>query len=272
MKLIKPYFEILEQKDLFQHIELCGRTAYKSENKTTKASAKPFVDMIINKKHTAVLEHGTVYLNIPPEEWKVADNYKANKYSVVRLGTTFYYTTTNYRVLVENGWLDDLKYMCEPTEFHERRISVKFVCDRGILAEFTRHRVFSFVAESTRFCNYSKDKFGNELTFIIPCWITDLEERFDKEYHHTMNDNNKKWFDLCIDVEQVYNDMIKEGWKPQQARSVLPNSLKTELIMTGTIEQWNGFFNLRCATDAHPQARELAISLQDEFKRLSLIK
>ena len=180
------------------------------------------------------------------------------------------YITTNYRVLVENDWLDDLKYLSNPGLFHPRRTTVKFICDRGVSHEFVRHRVFSFAQESTRYCNYTKDKFNNELTFIIPCWIKDLEE--DNyyaycEYHHSKNDASKRWFDSCMSAEFVYTNLIEEGWKPQEARTILPNSLKTELIMTGFDYDWQNFFKLRCAPNAHPQAKELADILKDKFNK-----
>ena len=130
--------------------------------------------------------------------------------------------------------------------------------------------IFNFFQESTRFCNYSKNQFNNELTFIIPYWIKDLEERFDEEYnycahaeyHHAKDDENKTWYDICLNSEYEYNKLISKGWTPQQARSILPNSLKTELIMTGTTSQWHDFFKLRWANDAHPQMRELTIPLK----------
>ena len=157
--------------------------------------------------------------------------------------------------------------------------------------EFVRHRVFSFAQESTRYCNYSKDKFGNELTFIIPCWADSLALQEVKgtiinhdeygnligEYYYHLTGKEESWFkpweitpernfiaNLQIS-EQLYLELLNQGWKPQQARAVLPNSLKTELIMTGTIDQWKGFFKLRDAKDAHPQARELAQPLHEEF-------
>ena len=187
MKLIKQSFEIWNQpaglEGVYKQIERVGRVCYKSEDKITEDSAKPFVDRMIKSGHGAMLEHGTVYMFMPigcdKHDYHVAWKYHKNKYSkvIIRnehflLNKNGYYITTNFRVLVENGWLDDLKYICDPTEFHERRVCVHFVCDRGILAEFTRHRVFSFSAESTRYCNYSKNKFGNEVTFIEPCWST----------------------------------------------------------------------------------------------------
>lgn len=289
MKLIKPSFEIWEQpsglEGVYKQIERVGRVCYKSEDKITEDSAKPFVDRMIKSGHGAMLEHGTVYLKVfnVIENSELIDKYKPNKYSVVKEGTEVYNChgdilyggckciTTNYRVLVENGWLDDLKYICKPTEFHEKRITVHFVCDRGVSHEFVRHRVMSFAQESTRYCNYSKDKFGNELTFIIPCWIKDLEEKSylaHAEYHHTKEDASKQWYDVCMNSEFVYEDLIRLGWKPQEARAVLPNSLKTELVVTGFTSDWNHFFDLRArgTTGApHPQAKELAEPLMKEF-------
>jgi thymidylate synthase (FAD) len=289
MKLIKPSFEIWEQpsglEGVYKQIERVGRVCYKSEDKITEDSAKPFVDRMIKSGHGAMLEHGTVYLKVfnVIENSELIDKYKSNKYSVVKEGTEVYNChgdilygsckciTTNYRVLVENGWLDDLKYICKPTEFHEKRITVHFVCDRGVSHEFVRHRVMSFAQESTRYCNYSKDKFGNELTFIIPCWIKDLEEKSylaHAEYHHTKEDASKQWYDVCMNSEFVYEDLIRLGWKPQEARAVLPNSLKTELVVTGFTSDWNHFFDLRArgTTGApHPQAKELAEPLMKEF-------
>ena len=160
MKLIKPSFEILEQlpglEGLYKQIELAGRTCYKSEDKITEDSAKEFVDRMIKSGHGAMLEHGTVYLKskeIPTINGFFSDlnKYANNKYSWTHLENDILYVTTNLRVLVENGWMDDLQYICEPTEYHERRITVKFVCDRGVSHEFVRHRTMSFAQESTRY-------------------------------------------------------------------------------------------------------------------------
>lgn len=150
--------------------------------------------------------------------------------------------------------------------------------------EFVRHRVFSFAQESTRYCNYAKDKFGSEITFINPCWISDfhLGNQYSKdiveEYRNFENwaDNPETsellfLYSLAVS-EQNYLNLLSNGWKPQQARAVLPNSLKTELIMTGTVKQWEGFFKLRDANDAHPQARELAQPLHEEFIRRGWLK
>lgn len=165
MRLIKPSFEIIEQEPglegIYKAIELAGRNCYKSESNIKEGSAKEFVDRMIKSKHLAMCEHGTVYLKDTYDvstigSWRrsIGGKYSSNKYSVVNTDRMCdfqgIYITTNFRVLVENNWLDDLQYLCDPTEFHEKRITVKFICDRGVSHEFVRHRVFSFAQESTR--------------------------------------------------------------------------------------------------------------------------
>jgi thymidylate synthase (FAD) len=263
MKLVKPSFEIWEQsaglEGVYKQIEKVGRVCYKSEDKITEDSAKPFADRMIKSGHGAMLEHGTVYLKF--ETLTCAEKYLNNKYSEVRTCYGSFYVTTNLRVLVENGWLDDLQYICEPTEYHERRVTVHFVCDRGVSHEFVRHRVMSFAQESTRYCNYSKDKFGGEITFVLPNWMTSpIWDENDKAGHIFLQTMKIS--------EDVYLELLSEGWIPQQARAVLPNSLKTELVVTGFTSDWNHFFDLRArgTTGApHPQAKELAEPLMKEF-------
>lgn len=296
MKLIKPSFEIWEQgaslEGVYKQIERAGRVCYKSEDKITETSAKEFVERMIKSGHGAMLEHGTVYLFCDRGILEVGDTGRCrsitelshNKYSKSKWLEDGLYITTNYRVLVENDWLDTLKYICEPTEYHAKRHTVKFICDRGISHEFVRHRVMSFAQESTRYCNYSKDKFGNELTYIIPCWINIPEgsyELFEEDdsiqglYCHCLSDKEwvtkdfgtKAFLRNCDDAEQNYFELLKQGWKPQEARAVLPNSLKTELVVTGFASDWEHFFKLRDAGSAHPQAGELAQPLHIEFLR-----
>lgn len=298
MKLIKPSFEIWEQptglEGAYKQIEKVGRVCYKSEDKITEDSAKPFVNRMIKSGHGAMLEHGTVYLFCPTEEYvdsngdvqyyNPLEKYQNNNYSALVDSNEGIYVTTNLRVLVENGWMGDLQYLCEPTEFHEKRVTVHFVCDRGVSHEFVRHRVMSFAQESTRYCNYSKDKFGNELTFIIPEWCPEIREGsnkgwdpcsiYDKLYlQHLQNAENTYFALLKQWDERVPDKRYKSGfknnpWTPQQARAVLPNSLKTELVVTGFTSDWNHFFDLRArgTTGApHPQAKELAEPLMREF-------
>ena len=285
MKLCKPLFEIWEQsaglEGVYKMIEYAGRVCYKSEDKITEDSAKPFVDRMIKSGHGAMLEHGTVYLQY--ETVKSAINplikYYLNKYSKVKAKegaieeTMRLFVTTNLRVLVENNWLKDLEYICEPTEFHEKRITVHFVCDRGISHEFVRHRVMSFAQESTRYCNYSKDKFGNELTFIIPNWVNTHCPNKEQEGPSVPD---MEWSSAMLNAEASYKILLKMGWTPQQARAVLPNSLKTELVMTGFISDWKHFFRVRSRIaetgKPHPQAQELTDPLMDEFIKRGIME
>lgn len=275
MKLINSSFEILEQvpgiQGVKKQIELAGRTCYKSEDKITDTSCEEFVNRMVNSGHGAMLEHGTVYLYRTfesKEECMYSDftlNYHENPFSkIVRVrddmanpkGKQHLYITTNYRVLVENGWLDDLQYQCEPTEHHEKRITVKFILPISISREFIRHRTFSFAEQSTRYCNYSKSKFNGELTFIIPYWYDQSDEGFESS---------------CQYYEDTYMMAIETGLKAQEARELLPLCTKTELVMTGFVSDWEHFFKLRCHSTAHPQARELAIPLKDKFVELNYI-
>ena len=272
MKLIKPTVEIIEQEPgiegIYKQIEKAGRTSYKSEDHITKDSAKKFTDMLEKAGHGAALEHGTVYLNVPKGKWnEIVDDHNFNFYDCPYIAwgersNKSVLLTTNYRVIVEHHMEDLLKYVCEWTPYHERRITVKFICDRGVSHEFVRHRVFSFMQESTRYCNYSKDKFGNEITFCAPSWLSSTE-------YTEMNSEERIFFRSCEHAEYDYLRLISKGWKPQQARAVLPNALKTELVMTGTIEQWKGFFALRSpkygAKGPHPDAAYLADMLYDKF-------
>ena len=286
MKLIKSSYEILESQGYLKDIELTGRTCYKSSDKITEDSAKGFVERMIKSGHGAMLEHGTIYLLLKGYlSDSIVENYYENKYSNCNCAYNSaldWAVTTNYRVLVENDWLDDLKYLCEPTKYHEKRIGVRFICDRGVSHEFVRHRVFSFAQESTRYCNYSKDKFGNELTFITPCWFSDLEKNMclaisDKLFVDNMGLFRNELPQLSSylislkESEKRYFKLLNLGWIPQQARSVLPNSLKTELIMTGFVSDWKHFFELRDSEAAHPQARELAQPLHEEFIKRKLL-
>lgn len=353
MKLIKSSFEILPQEEelygIYKQIELAGRTCYKSEDKITEDSAKGFVDRMIKSGHGAMLEHGTVYLQLtntsPITGYKYRDN-KYSKYVEIRNREKDFpivnkYITTNYRVIMQGNystysealennfdknWLSDLEYLCEPTEYHEKRVTVKFICDRITGESFLRHRSFlditkelenivdlndfdfSYARESTRFCNFSKDKFSNQLTYIIPTNITIPEGIYKWEDSNPLltaggdietygyDDSSNLWI---LDEDGIYNDykrhydnyeatelymkslqisednylgLINLGWKPEQARYVLNFSLFSPLVMTGFISDWKEFFKLRCDKTAHPDARALAIPLEQEFIKLGYIK
>ena len=196
MRIIEPYFEILDELDgkkMLQKIERIGRVCYKSEDLITEDSAEKFIRNILKRGHESVIEH--------------------------------------------------------------EKISVKMVCDRGVTHEIVRHRVASYSQESTRYCNYQKDKFGNELTFIKPVfWKEDSPEY-------------ALWKESMQQIEDQYMKLIEMGASAQEARSILPNSLKTEIVVTMNLRDWRHFFRLRTASAAHPQIREIAGMVLEEFRR-----
>lgn len=216
MKIINASYEILRPNPLdgiaeLKHLELCARTAYKSEDKITKdgESAKRMIKRLIESGHESTLEHGGM--------------------------------------------------------------TVKFIVDRGVSHEIVRHRLASYTQESTRYCNYSKDKFGQEITVIEPCFLgkdllgPDPENvrSFDADWERQVMSYD--WYDACLEAEKRYFAMLDKGYTPQEARSVLPNSLKTEVIMTANWREFRHFLKLRSAPDAHPQIREVAIPLLNEL-------
>lgn len=279
MRLINSKIEEIEQQNGLigakKNIEIAGRTCYKSEDKITDDSCEEFVERMINSKHYSMLEHGTIYMTVDLEEThdiQTPMKYMNNKYSKVVFENGTYYITTNYRVIVEKEWYDDLKYITDRTEHHERRRTYRFICDRGVSHELVRHRTMSFAQESTRYCNYNKDKFNNELTFIIPIWLEDKLPEGNYTYwdgdwcdlekmciqHASDNSLEDKFLSSLQSSEDYYNMFINEGLKPQEARQILPNALKTEVIVTAFDSDWNHFFELRCPTSAHPDVRKLA--------------
>ena len=190
MRIVSPGFEILTPVDseaILKHIELCGRTCYKSEKKITDESCRTFVQSIIKRGHEAVLEHFN--------------------------------------------------------------ITVMFICDRGVSHEIVRHRLASYCQESTRYCNYSKDDFSGEITVVEPFYLQPDTLAYNA------------WKEACEAAEAAYFSLLDWGCTPQEARAVLPNSLKTEVVMTANLREWRHFFKLRCATAAHPQMREVATPL-----------
>lgn len=279
MRLIKSSFQIIKPTgytidDIYKSIELAGRVSYKSEDKITEDSAKKFVDMLIKRKHYSPLEFGTVYLKIDNSN-DIVLVLNLNPYTKCKQVQDICYATTNLRVLIEHDAMWLLKYLCEPTEYHEKRYTVKFICSRSISHEFVRHRTFSFMQESQRYCNYYLEKFNKEVTCIQPVWFT--HDLIDKSFingtigllKHSPVDgyttNEEIFIRNLMNDEEWYMDLLSNGLKPEEAREILPNATKTELFMCGTQSNWEHFFELRCAPNAHPQARELAIPLREEF-------
>lgn len=295
---------------MYQHIEKCGRTCYRSSDKITEDSAKPFVERMIKSNHTAMLEHGTVYLtrrlrtdDIEGKRW--VSKYFLNKYSrhksnliesdyvpldKQRIGESVQgvfdiYITTNLRVIIENHWEDDLKYVCEPTGYHEKRYTLLCTTALHCYKDLTRHRVFSFAIESTRYCNYSKDKFGGELSFIIPTWCEipagDYPCHFDDEANFILEGTsfgelgirgaNKIFMLHCGLAEHDYKTLIEYEWQAQQAAEVLPQCIKGDMIITGFEDDWKHLLDLRYygTTGApHPMVKELAALMKEELEKL----
>lgn len=294
MKLVKQSFEILEQKDfslkgIKQFIERCGRVCYKSEDKITDTSYEKFVDMLERKDHARPLEFGTVHLKMP---WSNFNNFvgfcisKAVwdscwiKYHVDRDSEDkTVYITTNYRYYKRlkslrplYGYINIAEFFIEEdNEYYPKRYTVHFITSRGIMDEFRTHVGLSHLAESTRYCNYSKNKFNNVVTFVIPNWCKSLVEGSIQEYSpFEINTDEAIFMNSIQNAQNSYLSLLKEGWTPQQAREVLPLSVKSELISCGFGSAWCNFFYRRCAKDAHPMAREIAIPLQDKFKEMGL--
>ena len=267
MRLIESKAEYIPQEEglegVYKQIELAGRTAYHSQDKITPDSAKDFVGRMIKSKHGAALEHGTIYLIVTHKgamETLLYTDYLNNKYSKILHSqeTNYFYITTNLRVMYENNWLGDLQHLCSPTEFHEKRYTMRFTCSRAIAQELTRHRVFSFLMESQRYINYSKEKHGGEITYIIPSWF---EQRtiFHKESLpndvvlgakvsskiNSYNDREMVALKAFALSERNYMYLLSSKMTPQQARDVLPNATKTELIMTGFASDWRHVMDLR---------------------------
>ena len=314
MQLIQPTFEIIEQepglKGIYKAIEYPGRICYGSTDKITEDSAEEFVHRLERANHGAPMEHGAVYLhitrNVDMDEWmspgaeyskydELLEFYTNNEYSKVNEKINaglkdHLYISTNYRVLFENNRLDDLKYLCEPTKYHHKRVTVKFICNVGVSREYNRHRKDSINEESTRYCNYSKDKYGNEISVIennhmFGDRLKDLEE--DNESYTLQDYCRWIWFSNGefndIDywlfankaAEFSYIGLTQKcGWKAQDARDILPIDTKSILVHSAFIEDWKHFFDLRAigTTGApHPQAKELAEPLMNEFKNRKLI-
>ncbi|HBN46636.1 MAG TPA: thymidylate synthase [Prevotella sp.] len=295
MKIIQPQFEIWPQAPgidgMYRQIERVGRVCYKSEDHCTPTSARPFVERMLKNRHLAMLEHGTVYLQVAAKagnQDSTQARYDRNKFSVVRVHDGVAYVTTNLRVLAENDWMDDLQLLCEPTEHHERRVTVHFTTQIAITREFNRHRVDSMAEQSTRYCNYSKDKFGSEIAINLPLFVDSLPQ---DDYADSIACGNvalegnylvdlarkvatgeatdiENWLFANAAAERAYMNLVAAGRKPQEARVVLPLDTNTELVHTAFVSDWKHFFDLRAlgTTGApHPDAKALALPLYQRF-------
>lgn len=293
MKLYNQSFEFIYQSDGFdgmiQHIERAARICYKSEDRITEGSAQKFVDNMIKSKHTSTLEHGTVYLKLPklyvdkPESAMYTLDFLHNKYSVVKFynDDPYNYVTTNYRVIIEKHLEKALQYQCDYIYGkHERRITIKFITNLQVSHELVRHRTMSFSQESSRYCNYTKGKFGGELGFIKPLWLD--EENLNKVIEGKKEGicaysdlRESYWYIAMEQMEHCYlNDIEAFNAKPQEAAQFLPKATKTEIVVTGTVSQWKTLLDMRAlgSTGApHPQMKELMLPLYITMRNLNIL-
>lgn len=282
MKLIRQDFNIVNQKgfsikDIKKHIEYCARISYKSQDRITDDSYEKFVNMLEKRDHTRPLEFGTVHLKM------ILPDFEGFIHSLLTIGMLnniwikhaykgdVIYITTNYRY-----YLDIIKYFPnvkkyfteEDNEYYPKRYTVHFITSRGIMDEFRTHVGLSHLAESSRYCSYDKNRFGNELTFIIPNWVNTNCPNKEQEGPSVAS---IEWSTAMLDAEASYMNLIKMGCTAQEAREVLPLSIKSELISCGFEDAWSNFFYRRCAKDAHPMAREIATKVKDKFKELGYV-
>jgi thymidylate synthase (FAD) len=311
MEFLVAGFEIIEQKPglqgVYEACELPGRICYGSQDKIEPGSAEPFIKRLMKSNHGAPLEHGTIYLKAEDRysfysntevvyDGNPLEHYEHNPYSKFIRVNNIVYVTTNLRVLVDNNWMDDLYHFCEPTEYHEKRVMVRFTMDRFTGEEFLRHRKASFNRESTRYVAFTKEKFGGgSIKYIVPTWLNDEKtinrlEGFQKWFSiNEMCQNVIDYNDGDCELDEVfvwafalkatewsYNTLMNRfGWQAQQARTVLPCAICSPLIKTAFVSDWKHFFNLRAigTTGApHPQAKELAQPLMEEFINRGLIE
>jgi thymidylate synthase (FAD) len=292
MKLIDPSVELIQQASgitgAYKQIEIAARNCYKSEDNITETSHQKMFAKLCKNGHLAMLEHGTVYLTL--KWWNITKFFKYlfNPYSKVH---KFKYVTTNFRVLLEQGWTDDLAYMPDiPTKYHEKRITLKFITNIGVTREANRHRTFpqpeefSVAEESTRYCNYSNaNKFGEDITFIKPVWISwgDLGEDDNcKELIlkdaigvYSVNKQAGTYLDSLIQSEEAYKELINLSWSPQQAREVLPLATKSEVVYTAFASDWKHWFDLRLLGTTgkpHPNMEQVAWLAQQELIKNNL--
>lgn len=272
MKLVNQKAELWQQgptqDDMWGHIAKCTRVCYQSTPKNKEESGEDFCKRtILLNKHYGMLEHGTVYLIIPTTN--IYYQYVHNQYSKVNKIYDRAYITTNYRVILENGWEKDLDYWSEPTEFHEKRYTLSLITSIGIGREILRHRKFSYSNESSRFCRYDKD----DMKFILPYWanLNTGYYKIDSEkgdmigdgYLENLGIQTKEGIFLwhLSECEDNYIELLAKGCKAQEAREVLPLALKSQLIMTGFESDWNDFLDKRLKETTgkvHPDMKELA--------------
>ena len=268
--------------EIWSHIAKCARVCYQSEPRNNEETDEEFVKRVILRNHSleeigesrelqlklhlSCLEHGTVYLDIPCEEDTLTAIrfFKNNIYSKHNCSSNArYHITTNMRVVIENNLMNVLHYITKPNVFHCLRTTFNITTDIGVAREIARHRTHSISEEYTRYCNYSKDKFNNELTFIKPYSLSDEKLKLYGDYHIVIRDKSPESILIANlnNVESDYLDLIKLGWTPQQARQILPLSTKVQTIHTAFESDWAEFISLRayaCSGSVHPNMKVIA--------------
>ena len=306
----------------YKQIEKVGRACWASENLITDTSYEKFVEGLMEREHNAPLEHGTIYLiyiigspiydpyymvhtddvqffkrnpysKVVEKHFDVAAQAKDSEWMyefVAQYGpSTAYFITTNLRVIVENFDVETREkildhFVMNPYPEHEKRITVHFTCQRAISAEFNRHRKDSIMERSSRYCNFSKDKFGNEIGIVKPDWVNE-DSNFNEFVDMcgciaTGSDEDQfnkidYWLFANLACEYSYMNLLRLGAKPEEARDILPMDLQTELYHTAFISDWIHFFKLRAwvskGNKPHPEAKKLARQVFDEFVNLGLV-
>ena len=301
MKFVTPSVEIWEQdvttpetlvEAMWAHIARCVRVCYQVDKSKNNETEEEYVRRVIFRNpderlanHYSVLEHGAVYFSVeipddvkeecPIEYYDISNTLWGNPFTKRKKedikDTHIWHYSTNLRVLVENNLLWALKYAVPfNPEWHTPRITASFITNIGAIRDINRHRVHSISEESTRFCNYSNERFGEELTFLKPAWI-DIEDINQASQHILSSGYNsgiKTFIRAMQYLENAYMMLIESGWKPEQARDVLPLNIKTQSIHTAFIDDWWDFLKLRhdeVSGPVQPNVKVIADMLSDKL-------
>lgn len=324
MNIVEPQVELWKQestlKGAWHQIARATRVCYQSKPRDGESS-EDFVKRIIlkpalvdgslddlehckfdfDKMHGAMLEHGTIYLIVPAYKWTEGGHYIFHQDNHTRFYTTDcgdrngnVYVSTNFRVLLENEKLYLLYFLTSPTRFHTKRYTFSIITDIGVTREMNRHRRFSIAEQSTRYCDLTKDKFDNSLSFPLPSWInkdsleTSEVDNFllsvmssnlryadsDEINNFNIYNDEKTWNDIDfyiyanIVAQYCYKALRNKGWRPEQARQVLPLGLKTQAVYTAFDDDWRHFIKLRAdnvSGKVHPNMKIIADKIKELF-------
>ena len=278
--------EILEH--IYQQIEIAGRTCvcYHSNDHISPSTGKLFVEKVINEKQYEILEAGTVYLEITEDDNCDVDTYIYNfPQTVVEyhddVHPHVYAITTNYRIMFEHDRLDDLKYLCYPTKWHEKRIPVKITCDCNVLPDLLSHREFSFVHDFSGDCNYESKFNSNDITYVIPIYCKQILLQYEKINDILLSDsdidnftgNDKNFLKNIQSYESYYQNLISDGWRHQEVQSLLPTALKRDVVMVGFLSDWiDKFLPFGISMSVQQQTRWLSFMIYEQFKKSNYIK